>query len=281
MMSQLVTTQSCISIVISVFMVSHDVAPTLAQSKLTPRPNEPIERLNVPAENNRQIIRDDGLTLAEVASLVRSTLAASDADLRRQACGLVAKRSMESRAAKTDGLENLIGLRPLLENAFLSDADERVRRAALIAEGRLEIDSGNTKEPVISRGFAELIAKRYFDEPSATVRTEIIKTLALGDSAEPTVLSTRTLLAALEDPAPGAVRFAVTGLGRAREVSALPHIIRLLDSNDEALKIAVASSLAMYGKVALPYRSQIERHVSGESNPAVSGPLRGVLTLQD
>lgn len=185
-----------------------------------------IERLEIQAladEVAKKVLDDNDLVAAAASvALLRSNPAAP-----RVATDLLASEDPEARAIVVEGIGRKIKGRARLDLLpLLADRDERVRRAAVIAIGKMNVKADDVR--------LRAIASR---DPKGVVRAEALRALAGRKDSD--ALTTAT--AALADSYLGA-RLAAIEILRRADSAAVPELEKLTASDDSfvALRAAVA-----------------------------------------
>jgi HEAT repeat protein len=184
-----------------------------------------------------------------------------------------------SRQARLDR-GPLLRLKPQLF-AALSDVAPDVRTEAIVAIGNLEFDPDRPSPPaivILSQPFTTLLVTRYGLEQVPSVRSEIIKALALSDYDGPR--PDAVLVKALDDSSPFVIQFALRGIVRFRIAQALPKLAALLGDDRSEVRLAMPDALAAFGAEAAPYVEALRKAASLESDPILkAGILRAVDTI--
>jgi HEAT repeat protein len=209
----------------------------------------------------------------------------SNVAVRRSALAVVAARAGGIRfSGAPDHLNRwnedrpaLRGLRPFVINV-LDDADERNRRDAIIALGNLDFaDSGKTAgEVMLSDATVQLLADRYSVEPSAIVRAEIVKSLALIENR--TGVQEIVIQKALYDSSDSVLQYAAMGAGRLRTQDSLPRLVELILTHaNRAVRLNAVQALAKYGSDATSQLPVLRGALPKEQDAVVRSTLDAVI----
>jgi HEAT repeats len=244
----------------------------------TPRGPSRVVQLNALASYDETIPPD------QLGRVLGEGLQDSDADIRARALAVIAGRSGAPRFSRRADIEvTWKNERPTLQSfesaaiAALDDTNVQVRQQAILALGNLQYSGGRALNDIeISSSVLRAFVGRYDREPSASIRAELVKSVALSSSIAGE--GEAFLLRALDDSAPQVTAFAVTGVGRARLVRALPRVVALLDSSNATVRLNAAQALARYGAVASEYASAIRSAITKESDATVLNTLKGTLS---
>jgi hypothetical protein len=230
-------------------------------------------------------LSDPGRLLApNDIEVLSAALHDATADVRRQACLVVVRRAWAARASKVpDNLARwqierpmLLALQPDLLRLFSSDPQRRVRLQAIVAAGNLEYIG--TPNLTISEPLAKALAAAYALDQEGVVRAEIVKSFAL---TEQTNASRAILFRALADADPTVVQFAISGIARAHDASALPRVAALLRHPADSVRIAAAQTLGSFGPVARSFVLSLRAASDAENNEVAKRTLDGAIRLID
>jgi HEAT repeat protein len=166
-------------------------------------------------------------------------------------------------------------LKPVVWSAIRTDSDARVRRAAIIAAGNMDSRFDGTRNSAFEPEFRLWLIESYRSEPSALVRGEIVKDVALVDDGSASRRG--LLLEALGDASDSVVQYAALGIGRSQIVEAVPTLVRLLEHPSAGVRMTAAKSLGELGALARVAEQELVARIAIEGNPAALATMKGAL----
>jgi len=229
---------------------------------------------------------DSSLGSKELLRVLELATASADADVRRHAFGLASYRAGAARLAKSSEVRDnwrrdradLQKLEQPAARALLTDLDERVRRSALDALANLQYDGGEKTNIGIAVGrvFVETLAVALDQEPSPSVRAEIVKSLALSDSSLPAHVT--TLESALADSEPAVLQFALLGLARHGVQRSVSKAIDFLSHGDMRVRSAAIQAIATLGLTRAGDLERVQAAYAAETDASVKEMIRQTIS---
>jgi len=229
---------------------------------------------------------DSTLGSKELLRVLELATASADADVRRHAFGLASYRAGAARLAKSSEVRDnwrrdradLQKLEQPAARALLTDLDERVRRSALDALANLQYDGGEKTNIGIAVGrvFVETLAVALDQEPSPSVRAEIVKSLALSDSDLPAHVT--TLESALADSEPAVLQFALLGLARHGVQRSVSKAIDFLSHGDMRVRSAAIQAIATLGLTRAGDLERVQAAYAAETDASVKEMIRQTIS---
>jgi HEAT repeat protein len=209
------------------------------------------------------------LTPAQLEEVASNGVQHESASVRRRALLGVAQRlrlaqfqgGLNTQLTASDAHTAFEALRPFIQNA-MGDTDEQVRHTAVIAIGALGL-SGTARSPSLDRPTLEIFAGALSSEPSAMVRAEMMKIVALTPASD-SQLRQQLLIAGLDSETPAVVTFALRGVSDDRVESAAPRVVQLLQHDDRAVRLLAAATLERYPSLSPAHLPAIRAARDGE-----------------
>jgi len=169
-------------------------------------------------------------------------------------------------------------LRPQVATAT-SDADVRVRRAALLALGNLDYSGRPDSETPVSDATLEVLRVMFHSDSDGKIRQEVMKAVALRPNPETAIGD--FLLSGLDDAVPGVRQYAIVAAARVRSTASMPRVADALRDSDDGVRMAATSALGRYGSAARPYLPELRAALSAERNNRIRAQMeRCLLAIQ-
>lgn len=158
----------------------------------------------------------------------------------------------------------------------LSDADERIRRDAIVALVQMDVSAGREVNDIdLAERTASLLEQMYDQETSGLVQAEIVKTFAL--VRKPLPDEGELYAKALTSSSSDVVQFAVVGAAKVRDVTSLTRIAELLRHEERAVRISAATSILRFGREANTLAPQVRAALAAETDLPIKKTLEQVL----
>jgi HEAT repeat protein len=218
----------------------------------------------------------------ELRELLEYGLEDTDSEVRRHALLAVAGRSAKGwywTASRTSADQERTVLRLLRPRVFtlMSDQDEKLRLAALLAAGNMDIERTPT-EIFLGPEMSQKLAGMYASDPSVTIRREIIKTFALvKTTGNPKPIETAVLNAAARSDV-STVQYALMAIARLRLMQALPVVAEHLKGSDRRIRMAAAQSLVGLLPASRDYLAQLQQAAEVEEDDITKKTMLGSIT---
>jgi HEAT repeat protein len=168
--------------------------------------------------------------------------------------------------------ESLQALR-LIVLTCMHDPDEKVRHAAVLAIGNMDLAlDPATLRSTLTENVVDLFQLTFRTDPSGSVRTEIVKGIALSSNDSPGVR--KLVEEAFDDPQPGVRQYAAVAAGRLQDPAFLERLIRQL-RRDKAVtaRVASAEAVVFYGPSVITYLDELKSILDAEADQTVRQTL--------